>query len=458
MNALTTPPINAAIKKKDVKSLDKILTTLSGFEIADLIANKTEEEKLLIFSVLSPKHAAETFDYLSLKTQKHILHSSTPELVANMLTEMPPDDRTALFEELPRLVADVYIKLLPNGERRLAIALLGYPEDSVGRLMTTDYIAVKPDWSVEQVLDYIRAYGHDSETISVIYIIDDKGALIDDVRIREFLFVSKDDKVNQITDKKFVALSVLDSAEKAINVFKQYDRTALPAIDEEGILKGIVTIDDILRIASEINTDKMQKVGGTEALDEPYMEIPFLKLMHKRAHWLVLLFIGEMFTATAMGFFEAEIEKAVVLALFLPLIISSGGNAGSQSSTLIIRAMALGEVKLSDWWRIMKKEILSGLFLGSVLGLIGFARVTIWSAVSSIYGVHWLLVALTISLSLIGVVLWGSLTGSMLPFMLRSVGFDPATASAPLVATLVDVTGIVIYFLMAMWILKGSLL
>jgi magnesium transporter len=245
---------------------------------------------------------------------------------------------------------------------------------------------------------------------------------------------------------------------KLINVFKQYDRTALPVVDEEGILKDIVTIDDILRVASEINTENMQKVGGTKALDEPYMEIPFFKLMYKRAHWLVLLFIGEMFTATAMGYFEAEIEKAVVLALFLPLIISSGGNAGSQSTTLIIRAMALGEVKLSDWWRIMKRELLSGLFLGSVLGLIGFARVSIWSAVSSIYGIHWLLVALTIFLALIGVVLWGSLTGSMLPFVLRSVGFDPATASAPLVATLVDVTGIVIYFLIAMWILKGSLL
>lgn len=458
MNALTTPSINAAMRKKDLKSLEKILGSLSAFEIADLIAQKSEEEQLLVFSVLSPKHAAETFDYLSLRTQKNILHSSSPQLVANMLTEMPPDDRTALFEELPRSVADVYIKLLPNGERRLAIALLGYPEDSVGRLMTTDYIAVKPDWTVEQVLDYIRAYGHDSETISVIYIIDENGTLIDDVRIREFLFVSKGCQVNQITDKKFVALSVLDNAEKAINVFKQYDRTALPVVDEEGILKGIVTIDDILRVASEINTENMQKVGGTKALDEPYMEIPFLKLMYKRAHWLVLLFIGEMFTATAMGFFEAEIEKAVVLALFLPLIISSGGNAGSQSTTLIIRAMALGEVKLNDWWRIMKRELLSGLFLGSVLGLIGFARVSIWSTVSSIYGVHWLLIALTIFLALIGVVLWGSLTGSMLPFVLRSVGFDPATASAPLVATFVDVTGIVIYFLIAMWILKGSLL
>lgn len=443
---------------KDPKGLKSALSKLSGFEIADMLVNKPEEDQILAFSVLDPKLAAATFDYLPLNDQKRILHSFPPPIVANMLREMPPDDRTALFEELPRKVVDEYLKLLPNGERKLAIALLGYPEDSVGRLMTTDYIAVGLGWTIEKVLDYIRAYGHDSETISVIYVVDDKGILIDDLRLRELLFVPKDSKINQITDNKFIALSTLDTAENAINVFEQYDRTALPVIDEDGYLKGIVTIDDILRIASEINTENIQMVGGTDALDEPYLEIPFFKLMEKRAKWLVLLFIGETLTATAMGFFENEIEKAVVLALFIPLIISSGGNAGSQSTTLIIRAMALGEVKLNDWWRIMKREVLSGLFLGVLLGIIGFARVTIWSSVSSIYGLHWFLVAVTIFLALIGVVLWGSLTGSMLPFMLKKAGFDPAAASAPLVATLVDVTGIIIYFGIAMWILKGVLL
>lgn len=443
---------------KDPKGLKSALSKLSGFEIADMLVNKPEEDQILVFSVLDPKLAAATFDYLPLNDQKRILHSFPPPIVANMLREMPPDDRTALFEELPRKVVDEYLKLLPNGERKLAIALLGYPEDSVGRLMTTDYIAVGLGWTIEKVLDYIRAYGHDSETISVIYVVDDKGILIDDLRLRELLFVPKNSKINQITDNKFIALSTLDTAENAINVFEQYDRTALPVIDEDGYLKGIVTIDDILRIASEINTENIQMVGGTDALDEPYLEIPFFKLMEKRAKWLVLLFIGETLTATAMGFFENEIEKAVVLALFIPLIISSGGNAGSQSTTLIIRAMALGEVKLNDWWRIMKREVLSGLFLGVLLGIIGFARVTIWSSVSSIYGLHWFLVAVTIFLALIGVVLWGSLTGSMLPFMLKKAGFDPAAASAPLVATLVDVTGIIIYFGIAMWILKGVLL
>ena len=450
--------INLLIRERNTKELKDLLTTLSAFEIADLLANKSFEDQVFIFSLLRPTLAVETLDYLSTKTQKKILHSLSPTQVATLLTEMPPDDRTALLQELPRAVVDEYLKLLPNQERNVAITLLGYPEDSVGRLMTTDYIAVKMDWTIDQVLDHIRAYGHDSETINIIYVIDDNHVLLDDIKIKDFLFVPRDFRVRQIADNKVISLSILDKPEKAINIFKKSDRVALPVVDDEGVLKGIVTIDDILRVSSKINTKNMQRVGGTEALDEPYMDTPFMDLMKKRARWLVLLFVGEMFTATAMGYFEVEISKAVVLALFLPLIISSGGNAGSQSSTLIIRAMALQEVKLKDWWRIMEREIFSGIFLGCVLGLIGFARVSIWSAFTTIYGAHWFLVAVTIGIALIGVVLWGSVSGSMLPFILRRAGFDPAVASAPLVATIVDVTGIVIYFMIAMVILKGTLL
>jgi magnesium transporter len=451
-------PIPQLIRNHDTTSLPKLLNQFSGFEIADILTHHNEEEQLFAFSLLAPKIAAETFNYLTLKAQKQILHASSPSQIANMLLEMPPDDRTALLEELPRSTADEYLQLLPPEERDVALTLLGYPEDSMGHLMTTDYIAVKLDWTIEKVLDHIRAYGHDSETINVIYIVDDNNRLIDDINLKEFLFVPKDYKVEQISDKKFVALSTFDSSEKAINVFKEYDRVALPVIDEKGIMQGIVTIDDILRLASEMNTEDFQKVGGTEALDAPYLEIPFLELMKKRAHWLILLFIGEMFTATAMSFFEEEISKAVVLALFLPLIISSGGNAGSQSTTLTIRAMALGEVKLKDWFSVLKRELFSGIFLGCVLGTVGFFRVTLWSRFSNIYGEHWLLLAITILLSLAGIVLWGSLIGCMLPLLLRVARFDPAVASAPLVATLVDVTGIVIYFLIAMEVLKGTLL
>jgi magnesium transporter len=458
MTRLPQLSLSELIKEGDSQALGSALNALTSFEIADLIAHRVEEDQLLIFRSLSPKLAAETFDYLTVATQKTVLQSLSSERLARMLLDMPPDDRTALLQELPRPIVDEYVKLLPPGERSLTLSLLGYPEDSVGRLMTTDYIAVKMDWTIEEVLDHIRAYGHDSETINFIYVVDDDDVLLDDIKIRELFFAPKGATVSQISDKKFVSLGTLDTAEKAIAIFRKYDRAALPVVNEEGRIEGIVTIDDILRLASQKNTEYIQKVGGTEALDEPYMETPFLELMKKRARWLVLLFIGELFTATAMGFFENEIAKAVVLALFLPLIISSGGNAGSQSSTLIIRAMALGEVKLRDWWRIMKREIGSGLFLGLVLGSIGFLRVTLWSSVSNIYGEHWLFVALTLFFSLIGVVLWGSLSGSMLPLLLRRVGVDPATASAPLVATLVDVTGIMIYFWIAMAVLSGTLL
>ncbi|HEV7230230.1 MAG TPA: magnesium transporter, partial [Bacteroidia bacterium] len=305
---------------------------------------------------------------------------------------------------------------------------------------------------------YLRVHGKDKETINVVYVVDDHGVLIDDVRLREFLFVDPDKKVSDIMDGRFTFLNVTDDEEKAIEIFRKNNRVALPVIDSSNILLGIVTIDDVLRLAQREETEDMQKIGAVEVLDEPYMQIPFLKLMKKRSGWLVILFLGEMLTATAMGYFEDEIAKAVVLALFVPLIISSGGNSGSQASTLIIRAMALGEVTLRDWWQVMRREISSGLFLGTLLGIIGFIRVAVWSQFTSMYGPHWLLVAFVVGFSLIGVVLWGTLSGSMLPLILKKCGADPAVSSAPFVATLVDVTGLVIYFTVALLLLHGTIL
>ncbi len=443
---------------KELEQITSRLSVRSAPEIAAELAKKPADIQKRIFVQLSPKIAIETFDYLPLKIQTDLLSRMTTKQVAQLLEEMPPDDRTSLLQELPRKTVDEYIKLLPDLDRKLTLTLLGYPEDCVGHFMTTDYIAVKMNWSIEKVLEHIRKYGHDSETINVIFVIDDQGRLIRDVNIKDFLFVPKTSTVSQVAHDGFVAINANEKAEQAINVFKEYDRVALPVIDDQKKLIGIVTIDDILRLAAEESTEDMQKVAGLEALEEPYMQTPFLELMKKRSTWLVVLFIGELFTATAMGFFEQEIAQAVVLALFLPLIISSGGNAGSQSSTLIIRAMALGEVKLSDWWRVMHRELYSGLFLGCVLGIIGFIRVAAWNMALDTYGEHWLLIAITIFLSIIGVVLWGSVTGSMLPILLKKLGADPATSSAPLVATLVDVTGITIYFGIAMCILKGTLL
>ena len=325
--------------------------------------------------------------------------------------------------------------------------------------MTPDYIAVQVHWSMQEVLDHIRDVGKNSETIDVIYVVNDHGEFIDDMRIREVILNSPDKLVEEVIDNRFITLNVNDDQENANNIFKMNNRVALPVVDNNNLLLGIVTIDDVLWVASEAFSEDIQRIGGTEALDEPYLEMPLLKLFKKRIVWLVVLFLGEMLTATAMGYFEDEIAKAVVLALFVPLIISSGGNSGSQASTLIIQAMAVGEITISDWWRVLRREILSGLLLGGVLGIIGFSRVIVWSQFfPHMYGAHYLMIAFTVGVSLIGVVLWGTLSGSMLPIVLKKMGADPAVSSAPFVATLVDVTGLIIYFSVAVFFLKGLLL
>jgi magnesium transporter len=330
--------------------------------------------------------------------------------------------------------------------------------------MTPDFIQVKEDWTVQHVLDYVRQFGRDSETLNFVYVVDDRGKLIDDVRMREFLLRPLTAKVSEIRDQSFVALNVGDLQQDALNVFRKYDRAALPVVDSSGVLVGIVTADDMLDVAEKEATEDIQKFGGMEALEEPYMRIPVWRMVRKRAGWLVILFLGEMLTATAMANYQEELAKALVLALFLPLIISSGGNSGSQASTLMIRAMALGEVTLRDWWRVMGREVQAGLSLGLILGAIGIMRVGAWALIGEQYfhqqpyGAHWPLVALTVGIALVGVVLWGTLSGSMLPFLLRRVGADPATSSAPFVATLVDVTGLIIYFSIAMVIMRGAML
>jgi magnesium transporter len=261
-------------------------------------------------------------------------------------------------------------------------------------------------------------------------------------------------KTSDLMYSRIIALNVNDPQEEVINTFRMNNRVALPVTDDSDVLLGIVTVDDILWIANEEYTEDIQKIGGTEALDEPYLDIPLLRLVRKRVGWLIILFLGEMLTATAMGYFEGQIAKAVVLALFVPLIISSGGNSGSQASTLIIQAMALGEVTVEDWWRVMRRELVSGLLLGVTLGVIGFTRIFVWTLFSDIYGPHWMAVGFTVGLALVGIVLWGSLAGSMLPLLLKRLGLDPATSSAPFVATLVDVTGLIIYFTIAVSIMN----
>jgi magnesium transporter len=456
--ALNTESVREIIRKGNYSELKEALDDWLSPEVVDLINRVAEEDKAVVFGALSPRITIKTFKVLGLTTQKKIIRDLPHAQAAKILNDIQPDDRTEFLSELHGEIVNALLKLLSEEERIVTLKLLGYPEHSVGRMMTPDYIAVKKDWTIQAVLEHLRMHGQDKETINVIYVVDDHGVLIDDVRLREFLFVDPGKKVSEVMDGRFTYLLVTDDEEKAIQIFRKNNRVALPVIDSHNILLGIVTIDDVLRLAQREETEDMQKIGGVEVLDEPYMNIPFLKLMKKRSGWLVILFLGEMLTATAMGYFEDEIAKAVVLALFVPLIISSGGNSGSQASTLIIRAMALGEVTLRDWWKVMRREINSGLFLGSLLGIIGFIRVAVWSQFTNMYGPHWLLVAMVVGFSLVGVVLWGTLSGSMLPLILKKCGADPAVSSAPFVATLVDVTGLVIYFTVALALLHGTIL
>src|SRR5216117_1312954 len=379
------PEIRSLIEARNFTALREVFREWPPADVADVILDLPEDEQVIIFRVLPHALAADVFEYIGIDEQQKLLRAMAHEQVVGILNEMSPDDRTALLEELPSAAARQLIRLLTPEERHVATALLGYPEDSVGRLMTPDFIAVYDDWTVQQVLDFVRETGQDSETINVIYVVDDRGKLIDDVRIREFLLKPVTVRVSEIRDQTFVALSVTDSQQDALNIFRKYDRTAMPVIDSSGVLVGIVTIDDMLDVAEAEATEDIQKFGGMEALDEPYMRISFWRMVRKRAGWLVILFLGEMLTATAMANYQEEIAKALVLALFLPLIISSGGNSGSQASTLIVRAMALGEVTLRDWWRVAGREIRAGLSLGIILGIIGTLRVALWSIVGKEY-------------------------------------------------------------------------
>ena len=461
---ILVPEIKSLIDARNFAALREMFREWPPADVAEVILDMDEDDQVILFRILPSALAADVFEYLDVEAQQKLLRGMAHEQVVAILNEMSPDDRTALLEELPSAAARQLIKLLTPEERQIAQSLLGYPEGSVGRLMTPDFIAAHDDWTVKEVLDHVREFGRDSETLNVIYVVDDRGKLIDDVRMREFLLKPLDAKVGDIRDKTFVALKVNDLQETALNIFRKYDRSAMPVVDSNDVLVGIVTIDDMLDVAEEEATEDIQKFGGVEALDEPYMRISFLQMVRKRAVWLVVLFLGEMLTATAMATYQDELAKALVLALFLPLIISSGGNSGSQASTLMIRAMALGEVNLRDWWRVMNREIQAGLALGLILGVIGVVRVGAWAMIDENYfhrqpyGPHWPLVALTVGIALVGVVLWGTLSGSMLPFVLRRFGADPATSSAPFVATLVDVTGLIIYFSIALLIMRGAML
>lgn len=447
------------IQQKQWNEVRTELLEIHPSEVAAIIADLPENERTVVFRLLPEENAASAFAYLDKHTQQSIIKSLGKQEVATILNEMSPDDRTAFLGDLPDHIIKETLNLLTDDERKIARSLLGYKENEVGRLMTPYYVQVQKDWTVTRTLQHIREHGERAETLNIVFVVNEKQQLIDDLRIGKLLLASPETRIEELMDSKFIALHTLMDQEEAVQIFRQYDRSVLPVITENQVLVGIVTADDILDVAEAEATEDIQKFGGLEALDLPYVNTSVMTMIRKRAGWLVILFLGEMLTASAMGHFEDEINKAVVLVLFIPLIISSGGNSGSQAATLIVRAMSLKELTLKDWFYVMRRELFSGFSLGLILGTIGFVRIAVWQNLHLFnYGEHWVLVGITIFLSLIGIVMWGTLTGSMIPFILRRLGLDPATSSAPFVATLVDVTGLVIYFTIAALILSGTLL
>lgn len=421
--------------------------------------------------VLSPSERVEGLRMLERPDAEDFFLEIDPMDMADFVLALPPSERRSWIRLLePDDAADVVqaspaetreglLALLDPKTRGEVTALLAYAEDDAGGLMNPRYARVRPDITVDEAISYLRKQARERTTnISEVYVLDNEQHLLGVVSFPELFIAPEDKKVRDVMHAASVTAPERMDQEALSNLFTQHDLMTIPVVDDDGRMKGIVTLDDIVDVVRQEATEDIQKFGGMEALDMPYLRSNILDMIKKRAGWLSALFLGEMLTATAMTYFEDEIAKAVVLALFVPLIISSGGNAGSQASTLVVRAMALGELRLRDWWMVIRREVVSGLALGAVLGTIGFFRIFIWHFFTPIYGEHYLLVASVVSCSLVGVVLFGSISGSMLPLILKRAGFDPASASAPFVATLVDVTGLIIYFTVASIILSNTLL
>lgn len=455
---LILPEVKELIAEGAFSELRLSLKGIPPADIADIVAGLEPAEAAVMFRFLPRDDAGEVFAYLDGERQE-LLVNELGASASRVVEGMDPDDAAKLLEELPTEVAQRLIASLKPDERKEVQAILGYPPKSVGRLMTPDYVTIRPEWTVSQAIEHIRRFGRDAETINVVYVVDDLGRLIDDIRLRQIFMTDPDRSVESLMNRSYVALKADDPQEEAVKQLLRYDRVALPVVDSRGVLLGIVTHDDVADVAQQEATEDIQKMGGMEALDEPYNTITLWRLFMKRGKWLAALFLGEMLTASAMTTFEGELDRAVVLGLFIPLIVSSGGNSGSQASTLIIRALALGEIKLGDWFKVFRRELACGMMLGVFLGLIGLVRIVAWHEMGlANYTHHFFLVGVTVATSLVGIVMWGSLIGSMLPFVFRRLKMDPAAISAPFVATLVDVTGIIIYFSCAMLLLRTTLL
>jgi magnesium transporter len=427
-------------------------------EVAELIPR--EQVKALL-AALSPARAADVLEYMDEELRTELLEEIPTAQAAALVSELSPDDRTDILEEIDEDVAEEIVSGMPQQAREETERLLQFEPNTAGGLMTTEFVSASAATPVDEALDAIRTIARlgRREATYAIYATDTEGKLAGVLSLRELLAAQPGAKIADIAWTEVVSVSPFDDRETVARAIANYDLVAVPVVSESGHVMGVVTVDDVIDVIEEMQTEDIQKMGGMEALDEPYTSIGFWPMIRKRAGWLIALFLGEMLTATAMGHFEGALAHAVVLALFVPLIISSGGNSGSQATSLIIRALALRELKIADWWRVALRELPSGMALGTVLGAVGVFRILLWQTIGWYdYGAHYVLIALTVGIALIGVVTFGTLTGSMLPFLLKRLGFDPASASAPFVATLVDVTGLVIYFSVALLLLRGTLL
>jgi len=431
---------------------------LSLDELRDVWRLLAPEDRLAAFHLVPHDSAEDFFLALSTAEQAALLAALPAKERRSWLRLLPPDDVADLVQAAPPDLRQEFLGLLDDATHKEVNALLAYAEDQAGGLMNPRFARLRPEMTVDEAISYLRRQTRELETVYYIYVLDAEQRLLGVVSFRDLFSAPLGRMVQDVMHRDVVTAHEHMDQEALGRLFATHRFLAIPVVDDVGHVKGIVTMDDIVDVVQEEATEDMQKIGGMEALDAPYLQIGITRMVRKRGGWLSALFLGEMLTATAMGYFEEQIARAVVLALFVPLIISSGGNSGSQATTLVIRAMALGEVTLRDWWRVIRRECVAGLLLGSLLGTIGIVRILLWHATFGVYGVHYLLVALTVGASLIGVVLWGTLAGSMLPFLLRRMGFDPASASAPFVATLVDVSGLVIYFTTASIVLAGTLL
>lgn len=440
LKKLLRPDIRELLKEKKFLQIKEGIKDWEAPEVADLLMELSEEEQGIFFRLLNREQAAEVFSYLDITSQSNLLKTFTNENIKAILQDLPPDDRTAFLEELPAEVTRNLLNLLSPEDLKETRTLLGYPEDSVGRLMTPDYVALKPYITVETALYEIRLSGKSKETIDRIYIVDDNFELIDDIPLKDLIFADPDKKIEEIMDFNYIAISAYKDKEEAVEIMKKYDLIALPVVDSKGMLVGIITHDDILDVAEKEATEDIQKIAAVAPLDLPYDKTSIWTLYRKRVLWLFFLLVAYFFSSTLISQYENLLNEIIALSFFLPMLIGSGGNAGSQSSTLIVRALALKEIEAKDWLRIFLKELFIGLLLGVSLSIILFLRSATWKGIA---------IGLIVSLSLILIVIWANLIGALLPLFLSNFKIDPAVASSPFVTTLIDGTGIFIYFTVA---------